>query len=172
MVSFCLLHEMAVDFLILRIEKLRPLVAELVSGAVGPGTQPGSRTPALKPGFSRAARPGPASRELHSPPRSSCPGGLSGLPSPLPAAVWALSPPPGLSDWPPRPLPRGPRMRLCQPLRSAWAFCFSQSGEKGKDRRTGPVAQPKQSLPGSVRQFPLLINGFNTSPLSPGAEGR
>lgn len=140
----------------------------MVSGGARPGTQPGSLTPALNPHFSGAGGPEPASSVLCSHQEQECPASppLSQLHSGLfPGSLTLASPPWRLPGW-----------GCAKPLGSAWGFCFShwerQGGEKGKDRRAGHIPKPKQVTSWLSAQFPLLKNGFNNSPLSPGVEGR
>lgn len=171
-VSFCLLHEIIVDLLIMWIEKLRPLVTELVTGGARPGTQPGSLTPAPNPAFQGLVAPSlPAACQQ----RTLLPSG-GGLPSPLPAALLARFPPIGAHcPWPASPPLRLPGWGCAKPFGVTGASASLTGSLKVRRERTGGPAifqSPSKPLPGSVRQFPLLENGFNNSPLSPGAEGR
>ena len=60
-------------------------------------------------------------------------------------------------------------------LSSGWGFSVTHTHGASVGRREKGSAlfqSLRKSLPGSMRQFPLLKNGFNNSPLGPGSEGR
>lgn len=57
-------------------------------------------------------------------------------------------------------------------LAEASASHTERLGVERREIGKAPLQSLSKLLPGSVRQFPLLKNGFNNSPLRPGAEGR